>query len=186
MKNKNHICPWQAGSVLAGSFRGLLHNPYRILKSYLKEGITGMDIGCGMGFFTIPMSKIISAKGKVLAVDLQSQMLEGLKTNTEKSAINNITLHQCSKVSLNIESWNGTVNFALIFWMLHEVPDADRLIREVHQALSENGKLLFAEPFFHVGKKQFRKSLAMIQQSGFEVIEEPGISFSRAALVQKI
>ena len=102
-----------------------------------------------------------------------------------KTGISNIIAHQCAKDSLRIEQWHDMVDYAIVFWMLHEVPDADRLIRELHTALSANGKLLFVEPFVHVSAQNFRQSLAMIEKSGFTLIDEPKIAISRAALLQK-
>lgn len=185
MEKQHGVCPWQAGSMLAGSLRRLFHNPRRIVEPYLSAGITAMDIGCGMGFFTLPMSEIAGGHGKVVAVDLQPQMLDGLTANAARAGINNIATHQCGKTALNLEAWYGAVDFALIFWMLHEVPDAERLIREVRSALSDNGKLLFVEPYVHVGAEKFQESLTMITNTGFTVISKPRIAISRTALLQK-
>ena len=179
------ICPWQAGSVLASGLRKMFHNPHRILAPYLSEGMKAMDIGCGMGYFTIPMSGMVGKQGTVIAVDLQPEMLAGLKTNAEKAGCENITAHQCGYDSLDINQWDRAVDFALIFMMLHEVPDAERLIREICGALKPGGKLLFAEPIGHVDKKKFQSSLSMIQQSGFDAVGSPKISICRAAIFQK-
>jgi len=185
MDKKHWVCPWQAGHMLTGSLRKLLHNPRRIVEPYLSEGMTAMDIGCGMGFFSIPMAEIAGSNGKVIAVDLQPKMLEGLREYADKSGIKNITHHQCGKNSLEIAKWNGSVDFAIIFWMLHEVPDPQRLIDELAPALSENGKILFVEPYIHVNEQNFKQSLDMIKSNGFKVISEPKIPFSRGALLQK-
>jgi ubiquinone/menaquinone biosynthesis C-methylase UbiE len=144
-----------------------------------------MDIGCGMGFFTIPMSVMAGESGKVVAVDLQPEMLAGLQRNAQLAGCGNITLHRCGYDSLNIGQWDESVDFALIFMMLHEVPDADRLIRELHSALTPGGKLLFSEPIGHVGKKAFQQSLSMIIQSGFGLLSSPKIPLCRSAVLQK-
>ena len=178
-------CPWQGGPILASSVRKLLHNPRRIVTPYLAKGMTAMDIGCAMGFFTIPMSDITGERGRVIAVDLQAEMLTGLQRNAQKAGCNNITLHQCSYDSLKIKQFNGTVDFALVFMMLHEVPDADRLVQEVYDAIKPGGKLLFTEPIGHVGKKKFEQSLSMIRQAGFKAIGSPKIRICRSAILQK-
>ena len=182
---KYHVCPWQHGSLLTISARKLLTNPRRITEPYISAGMTIMDIGCGMGFFTIPMSDIVGKQGKVIAVDLQPEMLEGMKKNAQKVGNRNITAHVCSIQSLNVELWNGMIDFALMFWMLHEVPDAERLIREIYDVLTPTGILLFAEPVVHVGREKYKKSLDMIKQSGFTVIASPKIPICRAAVLQK-
>ena len=183
--NDNHICHWQGGSLLAASIRKAVHNPYRIISPYLSEGMTAMDIGPGMGFFTIPMSGITGKHGKVIAVDLQPEMLAGLQKKAQKAGCENITLHQCRYNSLNIKQWSGIVDFALIFMMLHEVPDAERLIREVYDTLASDGKLFFAEPVGHVSNEKYLQSVSMIQQTGFTVIASPKIILCRSKVFQK-
>ena len=183
--NKQHICPWQGGPILNSSFRKLVHNPRRIIETHMSAGMAAMDIGCGMGFFTIPMSGITGKQGEVIAVDLQPEMLAGLQRNAEKAGVDNITYHQCGQNSLNIGQWDEAVDFVLIMMMLHEAPDADRLIREVYDALAPGGKLLFSEPIVHVSKEQFRQSVTMIQQTGFSVIASPKIHLCRSAVFQK-
>ena len=182
---KQHICPWQGGPFLAASLRKIIHNPHRILKPYLSDGMIAMDIGSGMGFFTIPMSEITGKQGKVIAVDLQPQMLAGLQKKVQKTGIDNITFHQCGNNSLNVKQWDDSVDFVLIMMMLHEVPDADRLIREVYSVLAPGGKLLFSEPVVHVSQSKYKKSLSMIQQTGFSITYKPKIALCRTTVFQK-
>ena len=183
--SKDHICPYQGGPLLKASPRKLAHDPRRIVGPYLSEGMTAMDIGCGMGFFTIPMSSMAGKEGKVIAVDLQPEMLAGLRESARKSGIDNITLHQCGVDTLDIKQWDESVDFVLIMMMLHEVPDADRLIREVHDALIPGGKLLFSEPIVHVSKGKFQHSVSMIKQAGFSIVATPKIHLCRSAVFRK-
>ena len=184
MKNQTHTCPWQGGSLLANPIRKVMHNPRRILAPFLTDGMTAMDIGCGMGYFSIPMSGLVG-DGKVIAVDLQPEMLEGLKRRASKKTCDNIFPHQCKTESLCLGEWEGKVDFALVFWMLHEVPDSHRLIREIFTALKDNGKLLFVEPKGHVHAEDFEKSLEMIKATGFKKISSLKIAFSRSVLLEK-
>ncbi len=181
----NHICPWQGGGLLTISLRKLFNNPNKIMMPYLSEGMSAADIGCGMGFFTIPMSKMAGERGNVIAIDIQSEMLDGLKQKAMKNGCSNITPHLCDASSLHAEQWKLSVDFALLFWMLHEVPDAERLIREIHEMLVLGGRLLFVEPMVHVGNASFQRSLSLFKKCGFTLIEEPKISISRAAAFQK-
>ena len=182
---RNRVCPWQARSLLTCTLRKMVHNPRRITEPYLSKGMTAMDVGCGVGFFTVPMADIVGEQGKVIAIDLQPEMLDGLKENAYKAGMENITAHPCGVNSLRAEQWNGTIDFVLVFMMLHEVPDPERLIREIHAALAPKGKLLFAEPVGHVGRQKFQQSLNMIKNSGFTVIETPRVAICRAAVLQK-
>ena len=183
--NNQSVCPWQASSILTMPIRRLAHNPHRIVSPYLSDGMTVMDIGCGVGFFTIPMAEIIGKQGKAIAVDLQPEMLARLEKNAQKAVVDNITPHQCATNSLNIGQWDGTVDFVLIMMMLHEVPDPDRLIREVYGALTPGGKLLFSEPIGHVKNEKFQSSVNMIQKIGFSIVATPKVRICRSTVFQK-
>ena len=183
MKLNHFVCPWRAGPILTSSIRRTFHNPQHILSPFcLTNGMKIMDIGCGMGFFTLPMSDLVGSSGNVIAVDMQEKMLGGLKKNALKIGANNITPHQCDQASLHVEQWNGIIDFVLVFYMLHEVPDPKRLIRELHAAMSPEGKLLFVEPFIHVTNTNFQNSIKMITESGFTAVDEPKIPISRSTL----
>lgn len=145
-----------------------------------------MDIGCGMGYFTIPMAQMVGERGKVVAADLQPEMLDGMLINAEKAGVKNrIEPRLSEKSSVNIGDFSGKVHFAILFMMLHEVPDRERLVREVRDALRAGGKLLFAEPVGHVGKKSFERSLQIMRQAGLAVVGTPRIALCRAALLEK-
>jgi len=59
MKNDKdpYVCPAEFAGSLDNSFRRWLHNPQKILKPYIKEGMTVLDLGCGPGVFTVLLSK---------------------------------------------------------------------------------------------------------------------------------
>ena len=178
------ICPWRLGPLLASPARKALIDPIRTVGPYLSAGMRAMDVGAGMGFFTIPMSALVGDGGGVIAVDLQSEMIAGLEKRAGKAGRANITTHVCEPTSLNVGEWDGAVDFALLFWVLHEVPDAERTIGEIHRALAPNGKLLFAEPIL-VSRERFRRSVDLIERTGFALIDRPRIRISRAAVFVK-
>ncbi|MCL2781414.1 MAG: class I SAM-dependent methyltransferase [Actinomycetia bacterium] len=177
-----HVCPWQRGPLLMLSARKLVQNPRRILRPHVAAGMTALDVGCGMGYFTIPMAELVGDRGQVVAVDLQPQMLAGLAETARRAHRANITPQQADRDSLNIDRWSGAVDFALLFMVLHEVPDPGRLVRQVRQALAPAGRLLFAEPIGHVGPAAFRRSRSMIEEVGFRAISSPRIAVCRAAV----
>ena len=144
-----------------------------------------MDIGSGMGYFTIPMSGFVGRYGNIIAVDLQPEMLKGLKAKARRAGCENITYHQCDPDSLNIGQWSNLVDFVLIFMVLHEAPNPERLIAEAHAALKQGGKMLFTEPMSHVKKEEFQSSFSMIQETGFDLIDRPKIDMCRSAAFQK-
>jgi SAM-dependent methyltransferase len=77
------------------------------------------------------------------------------------------------------------VDFALAFYMVHEVPDKKNFLSEVVSHLKPDGKLLIVEPKFHVSKPDFDSTLKVAQSAGLKQISEPKVLFSRAALLIK-
>ena len=181
----HHICPWQHGAFLTSPVRKLSNDPIRITKDYATAGATVMDVGCGMGFFTVPMARLVGPSGLVIAVDVQEQMLAGMQKNAAKAGCSNITPHLCNSHSLEITQWDGTVDFAVVFHMLHEAPDPQGLIGEVFTALKPGGALLFAEPILHVGKQEFEQEATLFANAGFVETTRPHIGISRAIVWRK-
>jgi len=54
---EHHLCPVWIGYLLASPVRKLSQNPRKILGPYVNEGMTVADIGCAMGFFSLPLAK---------------------------------------------------------------------------------------------------------------------------------
>ena len=72
---KEHICPWWIGYILASPLRRLLQNPRKILDPHVKPGMIMLDVGCGMGYFSLAMAETVGPEGKVVCVDLQPKMI---------------------------------------------------------------------------------------------------------------
>lgn len=176
-----HVCPWWGGYFIDNQLRRLLHKPEQILAPYVRPGMTIMDFGCGMGFFAIPMARLVGPEGRVVAVDLQQKMLDVLGKRAARAGVaDRIRLHRCEANALNLDEM---VDMALAFYSAHEVPDLRRLIREIHERLRPQGMLLVAEPVGHVRAADFQAMMSLAEEIGFHVQDRPGIRLSRAAVL---
>jgi ubiquinone/menaquinone biosynthesis C-methylase UbiE len=182
----NHrVCPWWLGYLLASPLRRLLQDPDTIMRTYVGEGMIVLDVGCGMGFFSLPLAELVGAKGKVVCVDLQEKMITGLLRRAEKAGLcEKIDARVSDQNSLALNDLDGQIDFALLFALVHEVPDRERLFSEVYAAMKKTGKLLLAEPSGHVSKSDFQKTVSLAESVGFEVLEQPQIRRSYAVLMQ--
>jgi ubiquinone/menaquinone biosynthesis C-methylase UbiE len=176
------VCSAKLSGILDTKIRKLVQDPKKILKPYIKKDMVVLDIGCGPGFFTIEISKLLNGTGKVIGADLQEEMLLKLKEKVKKLKLNNIELHKTEKNSINLKE---KVDFILVFYMLHEVPSQKNFINELRGILKDNGKILISEPKFEVKKVNFEKSIQIIENSGFTIVAHPDISISRSILIQK-
>lgn len=162
--------------------RRLVHDPENILGEYIERGQTVLDIGCGSGTFTIAMAKMVGENGKIIAVDVQDEMLQMVRKKAEKEGLKSrITTHKSEPSGISI---SDQVDFVLAFYMIHEVPDVQAFLKEIASLLKPNGKLLIVEPMIHVSASSFMKTLEAARLAGFKPISEPKIRFSRSRLFQ--
>jgi ubiquinone/menaquinone biosynthesis C-methylase UbiE len=183
-KSKNRICPVEHAGALDINIRRLFQNPIKILKPYINNGMTVLDVGCGPGFFTTEIAKLVGNTGKVIGADLQEGMLEKLKVKIINLKLENIIkLHKCQNDKIGL---NEKVDFILIFYMYHEVPNKIDFLKEIHSILKPNGKVLIVEPIFHVSNNDFNKLINTLIENRFDIIEKPKVFFSRALLLKTV
>ena len=181
-----HVCPVWLGYILASPLRKLSQNPQKILEPYVEKGMTALDVGCAMGFFSLPLAELVGPDGKVICVDLQEKMVRSLDRRGRRAGLGDrIETHVCRKDSLGLDHVREEVDFALLFAVVHEVPDPPRLFSEIHRMLKPGGRALVVEPKGYVSSKRFEKSVSIATQNGFEVTQRPEIKRARAALLSK-
>jgi predicted RNA methylase len=69
LRREQHVCPWWLAYTFDNPLRGLLHQPAQILDGLVGQGDTVIDMGCGIGFFSLGLARIVGAAGHVLAID---------------------------------------------------------------------------------------------------------------------
>lgn len=177
------LCPWWLAYTFDHRLRRVLHNPENMFAAYVQNGMTALDVGCGMGVFSIGMAEMVGADGKVIAVDVQQKMLDKMLARATRAGVGDrIAPHQCTRNSIGRFE---QIDFALTFWMLHEVPDQERLLGELHAALKPGARYLLAEPKIHVSRASYDAAVNTAEQAGFQAIDTPTIRFSRATLFAK-
>lgn len=180
---QQRVCPWWLCFTFDNIFRKFLQNPERILKPYIMRGWTVLDVGPGMGYFTIPLAKLVGDTGKVIATDLQQKMLDGIYHRALRAGVQDrIKLHQSTPDSVGISE---SIDFCLAFWMVHEVPDRTRFLGEISSRLKLGGLLLLVEPKLHVSKENFNKTLGIAKSTELSVADQPKIFLSYSALLKK-
>ena len=140
-----------------------------------------LDVGPGMGYFTIPMARMVGGTGRVIAADVQQRMLTFLESRAKKAGLaQRIAPHLASQESLGVHE---QIDFALAFWMVHEVQDQGRFFEELKSILKPGGLFLMVEPAMHVSKKMFQETEQRGEAAGFALKEKPGIFMSRSDLL---
>ena len=180
------VCPVWVGYLLANPLRKLFGNPRKILSQYVKEGMKVLDIGCAMGFFSLPLAQMVGSKGKVICVDVQKKMIKSLEKRAQKAGLlNRIETRICYHNSLGLDDLEEEIDFAFASAVVHEVPDASAFFSEIHKTMKPTGRFLVIEPSGHVSEKDFEITVSIAEQNGFEIIERPRIGRSRVLLLGK-
>ncbi|MBF0495717.1 MAG: class I SAM-dependent methyltransferase [Deltaproteobacteria bacterium] len=181
---KNHTCPWWLAYTFDHRLRRLLHNPERLLGGQIKPGMTVLDLGCGMGFFSIGMARLVGSEGRVISVDVQPDMLRVLLGRAERAGLaDRIQPHLCHADQLGL---SVKADFALAFWMAHEINDRVAFFNQVRGCLRSGGRLLVVEPVIHVTGRDFRTVEDSITAAGFAPLDQPRIRLSRARFFEVI
>ena len=163
-------CPVWLGYGLNASMRKIIHNPKKIVGKYIKPRMTVADIGTGMGYMTLPMAKMVGSQGKVVGVDIQEGMLGKVMRIAKQKRLNHrIEPVLCQQTSLMLDRYENEIDFALMFMMVHEVDNKQKLFVDINQALKPKGLLMIAEPKIHVSKKNFTETVDIALKAGFKV-----------------
>jgi|SRR5208283_524072 len=185
-ESAHRVCPWWLGYLLASPIRKLRQNPRTILAPYVKEGMTVLDFGSAMGFFSIPLAQMVGPTGKIICIDMQEKMLARLKKRAQKAGVSEqIDARLCGQDSPGLEPLAGTIDFALLFAVVHEVPARAALFAGVAGALKPQANLLVAEPKGHVSAEDFARTLSIAKEHGFVEVATPQISRTYAVLLQR-
>jgi SAM-dependent methyltransferase len=180
------VCPWWLGYLIASPVRRLWQNPTTILQPFVKEGMVAFEPGCGMGFFTVDMARLVGPSGKVIAADLQSRMIAGLKRRLRKAGLETrVDARVTTAGSLGIEDLAGKVDFGFVFAVVHELPDQGHFFRELHAGLRQGGILLVAEPGGHVSEEEFALTVNTAERVGFRTNDHPRIKGSRTVVLTR-
>jgi ubiquinone/menaquinone biosynthesis C-methylase UbiE len=175
-----HVCPWWFCFTFDNFLRKLLHNSEEILRPYVVEGDSVLDIGPGMGYFSIPLARMVGEKGKVIVADIQPEMLKALQKRAKKAGVEKrIITHLCEADSLGVDM---QFDFVLAFWMAHEVANYLVFFKEIKSLLKPSGKFFLSEPILHVNQAMFEKTVKIVESVGLVLKEKPKISLSRSAL----
>lgn len=143
----------------------------------LSPADTVADIGCGVGYFTVPAAQFIAGINKVYALDTSAEMLTETLRRANEAGVQNIEAVLTDEYNLKLQ--DALVTFALMVNVLHEIEDKSKFIREINRILTLNGKIAVIEwhkenadmgpPVEHrIGQEE---TAALLNSLGFEAGE---------------
>lgn len=181
---KDRVCPVERSGSLDNWVRRLLQNPKKILSPYIREGMTVLEVGCGPGFFTTELAQIVGEKGRVVAVDLQEEMLQKLREKIKGSEIEQrIMLHKSDEDRIGVSE---KFDLVFLFYMVHEVPNKKAFFDELRPLLKTDGQIYMVEPPFHVSKQDFEETIKKANLAGLTVVERPKLFPNKTAMLKRV
>jgi SAM-dependent methyltransferase len=187
MTMPGRVCPWWLGYLLASPLRRWFEDPTRLLAPYVRAGMTVLEPGPGMGFFTLELARLVGPQGRVVAPEMQPRMIAGLERRAERAGLaDRVEARRVAPDTMGLDDLAGAVDFALVYAVVHEMPDAAQFFKEVAAALKSDGSLLLAEPAGHVKPPEFDMELTLAAQAGLKVADRPTVRRSHSALLKKL
>ena len=97
---------------------------------------TVADIGCGPGYFTLPLAKTL-VNGKLYALDIDDEMLAACRDRVAQARMGNVEVLKCSEFEFPLEP--STVDGAFLAFVVQASPDKPRFLRQVRDLIRPRG-----------------------------------------------
>jgi len=163
-----HVCPTWVGYLLLSPLRRLVENPEKMLGDFVQEGMTILEPGCAMGYFTLPLARMVGPAGRVVAVDIQPRMLSVLARRAGKTGLaERIDIRKAEAASLGITDLSGAVDLALLIHVVHEMPNQQALFAEIRPAMTPLAQVIVIEPRGHVSAADIARTARSAEAAGF-------------------
>jgi ubiquinone/menaquinone biosynthesis C-methylase UbiE len=181
-----HVCPWWIGRLLASPVRRLLDNPARLLRPFARPGMTVLEPGPGMGFFSLPLAKLVGPTGRVVCVDLQPQMIAGLERRARRAGLaDRIEGLAGTLDDPRLGSRAASFDLVVAIYMVHEVSDQEAFLGRIATLLRPGGRLLIVEPKGHVTPGAFAATIALAEAAGLRTLPRPDGRPGLVALLER-
>ncbi len=119
-------------------------NPKKLLELLkLKDGEVVADIGAGSGYYTFRMAELVGDKGKVLAVDIQQEMLDIISNRMKKEKVANVETVLGAEADPKLKA--ESVDTILLVDVYHEFAQPHEMTEKMVQALKPGGRIVFVE-----------------------------------------
>lgn len=138
------VMGWQAAGWLERKERVKEEDPDRLLKVLeIKEGMVVADIGAGSGYHTFRIAPLVGPKGKVIASDIQPQMLDIITAKAKEKKVTNVEAVRGTATDPKLPA--GKVDLILMVDVYHEFENPFEMTEKMVEALAPGGRLVFVE-----------------------------------------
>ncbi len=177
-----HKCPWLIQYLLASPLRRLHEPPGKLVGPFVQPGMTVVEPGCGFGFVSLELARLVGEEGKIISVDVEPRAVKRLEARARKAGLaGRMVLRSCGSRDLGLADFEGLVDLIAIIHTLHELEDLPGFLAQAAALLKPSGRLLVVEPKGHVKPASFQAELELCKLVGFNVLEMPEMGRGRMA-----
>jgi ubiquinone/menaquinone biosynthesis C-methylase UbiE len=164
----------------------MAEDPSSILAPLAQPGMTVVDAGAAMGFFSVPLARFVGDTGRVVCVDVQPRMLSTLSKRAKRRGVAHIIeCRACTQENLGLSDLEGQVDLALAVHVVHETAFPRRFLSQIYEVLRPGGKFLLIEPRGHVSESNFDKTRSLCREVGLHELELKQLRRSRSLLLER-
>ncbi|MDQ3633520.1 MAG: methyltransferase domain-containing protein [Acidobacteriota bacterium] len=114
-------------------------------KAEIGYGDSVVDLGCGPGFCTFPLSRLVGSEGHIFAVDSSDKFASLIENKINANNTKNISFHKNDAESLSLEDSSADIVFSR--WLFCFLENPDKVLTEIKRVLKPNGKLIIIDYF---------------------------------------
>jgi ubiquinone/menaquinone biosynthesis C-methylase UbiE len=171
MGGRGTPCPASIGWLVDNPLRRRYMRPI-LDRVGIRPGDTVLEVGPGPGMFSLEAARRAGPAGRLVAVDIQPEMIARLEAKVRAAGVENIETHVASAYELPLP--DASVDRAFLVTVLPEIPDQVRALREIHRVLTPGGTLSLTEEFYDPDYPRRATTIAWARAAGFEVQEQLG------------
>lgn len=135
---------WKGADWLTRKERELEESAALMIKQLeLKEGQVVADLGCGNGYHTLTMAKLVGETGVVWGSDIQPEMLKMLEKRAADAGVKNIKSVQGTLVDPKLPK--GKLDLILMVDVYHEFSHPEQMLKKIRASLKPGGQVVFLE-----------------------------------------
>lgn len=138
----------------------------------LGSGMVVLEVGAGVGTFTVPAARRVGPTGKIIALDIQPEMIAQLERNVERASLANVTTKVAGAHQLPLE--DSCLDCVFLVAVIGEIAEPQRALREAYRVLKPGGRLSITEDFIDPDYNWPGETTRLMEGAGFEITERFG------------
>jgi ubiquinone/menaquinone biosynthesis C-methylase UbiE len=150
----------------------------------IRPGERVLELGPGPGTFTVGAALRAGAEGRLIAVDIQPEMIDQVEKRVQQAGLTNVETHVASAYELPIV--DQSVDRAFLITVLPEIPDRARALAELRRVLRPGGVLSITEEFYDPDYLFLPETTGLVEAAGCRLVEHFGNLWAYTANFRKV